>query len=92
LKDNTISIPEARDQIREIAQKFDIPELNDIADQMYRRGGIRRARVKSILMTPDVAERIRLFAADHPEMHLQEIANHFEVNIGRVSEALNRKI
>jgi hypothetical protein len=36
-----------------------------------------------------MAEEIRLYAAANPDLHQQDIANHFGVNVGRVSEALH---
>jgi hypothetical protein len=86
---NHISIPDARDRLRALAKKHNIPELADIADAMYRRAATRRAGVRSPKVTPEMAEEIRQYAAAHPDLHQQDIANHFGVNVGRVSEALH---
>lgn len=87
---NHISIPDARDRLRLLANKHNIPELADIADAMYRRAPTRRAGTRSSRVTPEMAEEIRQYAAAHPDDHQQDIANHFNVNVGRVSEALHK--
>jgi hypothetical protein len=40
-------------------------------------------------VTAEIAEEIRQYAAANPDLHQQDIANHFGVNVGRVSEALH---
>jgi len=40
-------------------------------------------------MTPQLAERIREYAREHKHMTQAEVAAHFNVNPGRVSEALS---
>jgi hypothetical protein len=86
---NYVSIPDARARLRELADVHDIDELREIADAMYRRTATRRAQVRSPKVTPEMAEEIRQYAATHPDVHQQDIANHFGVNVGRVSEALH---
>lgn len=89
---NTLSIPEVRDRLRELADEHDIEELHDLADQMYRKSARKRAPVRSPKLTPELAEEIRQYAAAHPEAHQQDIAEKFGVNHGRVSEALDNQI
>ncbi|HYD12815.1 MAG TPA: hypothetical protein VEC11_08200 [Allosphingosinicella sp.] len=86
---NYISIPDARVRLRELAEAHGIDELHEIADSMYRRTATRRAQVRSPKVTAEMAEEIRQFAAANPDLHQQDIANHFGVNVGRVSEALH---
>jgi hypothetical protein len=86
---NHISIPEARDELRKLAQKHNLPVLAELADAMYRRTATRRASVRSPKVTAEMAEEIRQYAAANPDLHQQDIANHFGVNVGRVSEALH---
>lgn len=86
---NHIGIPDARDQLRELAKKHNLPELAELADAMYRRSATRRAGTRSPRVTAEMAEEIRQYAAAHPDAHQQDIANHFNVNVGRVSEALH---
>ncbi len=89
---NKRSIPEIRSRLRELADEEGIDELNDIADELYRNPPVKRARTKSPSLTPELAQQIRDFAAAHPDLHQQDIANHFGVNHGRVSEALNHLV
>jgi hypothetical protein len=56
---NHISIPDARDQLRALAKKRNLPELAELADAMYRRTATRRASVRSPKVTAEVAEEIR---------------------------------
>ena len=89
---NNMSIPEARNRLNELAEEHGIPELAEIASQMYRKSSGKRAKVKSPPLTPALAEKIRAFCAKNPEMHQQDVANHFGVNHGRVSEAVNYEV
>jgi len=89
---NTMSIPSARKRLRQIADEKDIPELRDIADQLYRRRIKKRAPKRSPKLTPEMAEKIRQYKADNPDAHQQDIAEHFGVNHGRVSEALDNQV
>lgn len=85
-------IPKVRERLREIAKEKGIDELNDLADQLIRELPVRRAPITSPHMTPEIAEEVRHFAKDNPNMSQQEIANHFGLNHGRVSDALNHRI
>lgn len=84
-----MSIPAVRARMRELAQEHGIPELNDLADQTIRRSPQRRATTRSPTVNEDMAEEIRDYAAANPTAHLQDIAEHFGVNHGRVTESLN---
>lgn len=55
---------------------------------MVRKSPKRRARPVSVPMTAELAERIRKFAQAAPHLAQTEIAKAFQVNPGRVSEAL----
>lgn len=89
---NSRGIPALRERLRELASEHDLDELNDIADQMYRRSHTRRAPNRSPKLTAQMAEDIREYATANLKAHLQDIGEHFGVNHGRVSEALNREI
>lgn len=89
---NKRNIPEIRQRLLELAAEHDIDELYELVDEMHRRPPNRRAPVQSEKITPSLAAAIRVFAAENPDMHLQKIAEHFGVNHGRVSEAINREI
>lgn len=89
---NKRSIPQIRDRLRELAIEHDLDELNLLADELYRNPPIKRAKVKSPPLTPELAEEIREYVKANPGLHQQDVANHFGVNHGRVSEALNNLI
>lgn len=89
---NSRTIPEVRERLREIADERGIEELHELADEMYRKSAKKRAPVRSPKLTPEMAEEIRRYAADHPDAHQQDIAEHFRVNHGRISEALNNQV
>lgn len=89
---NSSGIPALRERLRKLAGEHGIEELNDIADQMYRRAHTRRAPTRSPKLTPEMAQNICDYAASHPKAHLQDIAEQFGVNHGRVSEALNNEM
>jgi hypothetical protein len=89
---NSMSIPAVRARLRELAEEHGIDELSDIADQMYRKTGKKRAPKRSPKLTPEMAEEIRQYKAANPEAHQQDIAEKFGVNHGRVSEALDDQV
>lgn len=89
---NKRSIPEIRERMRELAAELGVDELNQLADEMYRKQPAKRAPVRSPKLTPELAEEIRQYAASHPDAHQQDIAEKFGVNHGRVSEALNNEV
>lgn len=78
--------------MREIAEEYDLDELNDLADQLYRKPAKKRAATRSPKLTAEMAEEIRQYAAANPDAHQQDIAEKFGVNHGRVSEALDGQI
>jgi hypothetical protein len=88
---NKRSIPQLRKRLREIAEETGNDELNVIADELQRNPAAKRAPRKSTPFTAEMAEEVREFAQAHPDAHNQEIADHFGVNPGRVSEALHNK-
>ena len=89
---NKRTIPELRDRLFEASDEYGIPELAEIAQEMFRRSPKKRAKTKSQKMTPELAQEIREYAEKHPDLHDQEIADIFDVNHGRVSEARNNDI
>lgn len=89
---NKRSIPQIRERLRELAQQHGIPELNDLADETYRNQPAKRAKRRSPKLTPAMAAQIRQYRRSNPNAHQQDIAEHFGVNHGRVSEALNNLI
>lgn len=86
---NKRTIPEVRVRLREIADEFGIEELHDLADEMHRNSPVKRARSRSAQLTPKLADEIRKYAKRNPTLHQRDIAQKFNVNPGRISEALN---
>lgn len=89
---NKRSIPQIRAQLRELADEHGLEELHELADETYRRSPIKRASNRSVPLTPRHAEKIRKYVAKHPKLHQRDVAQKFNVNPGRVSEALNRQV
>lgn len=88
-----LSIPEVRVRLRELAEEHDIDELNELAEELYSKSPAKkRAPVRSPKLTAEMADEIRDYAAANPDAHQQDIAEHFGVNHGRVSEALNDQV
>lgn len=81
-------IPEIRDRLLQIADMHRIPEIERLDHQLTRRAPKRKAPKSSDAMTDEKAAGIRKFAQDNPTMTQVEIGRHFNVNQGRVSEAL----
>ena len=93
-----MKIPEVANRMREISESIqgDYPteatELLELADELKRRSPAGpRAPATSTPMTPELSEEIREFAGDNPGMSHQEIGVVFNVNHGRVSEAIRGK-
>ncbi len=89
---NSLGIPAVRDRLRELADEHGLDELNDLADQMYRKSAKKRAPVRSPKLTPEMAKQIRDYAMINPTAHQQDIAEKFGVNHGRISEALDNQV
>ena len=86
-----MKIPEVREELRQMAEQLGIPRLHDLADELLRRPTVRKTRVKSTKVTVDVETSIRSFARRNPDMSYVEIARYYNVNPGRVSEAIAGK-
>jgi hypothetical protein len=83
-----LTIPQIRARLHELADETGIEELAELADATRRRPPLRVASVRSRPIDPAVLDAIRAYAVAHPDTHAQEIAEVFNVNHGRVSEAL----
>lgn len=86
---NKRTIPEIRGRLRELADERGLEELHDLADETYRNSPVKRAANRSRPLTPKLADEIRRFVAKNPKLHQRDVAQRFNVNPGRVSEALN---
>lgn len=65
--------------------------LNTYAAELRRRNNGERRRPQSATFTPELAAQIRAYHAANPNLTQAAIARHFNVNNGRVSEALHGK-
>jgi hypothetical protein len=88
-----MTIPEIREALIALSADTRIPPdvaftMRQLALETKRRRPRRVAVQKCTPATPKVRAAIRLFAAANPKMSQLEIGRHFNVNPGRVSEAL----
>jgi len=88
-------IPEVRQELLKIAHELEQNghkpigrRLRELEGELYRRRGVHPTKVRSQAITPDLKRQIRTFKAAWPDKSEQQIAAHFKVNMGRVSEAL----
>ncbi len=93
-----MKIPEVATRMREIAEQIqayyleEAAELIELADELRRRSPAGpRAPATSTPMTPELADEIREFAKDDPGISHQDLGVVFNVNHGRVSEAIRGK-
>jgi hypothetical protein len=89
-------LPEIAQTMKQLAGDPRLPAeisttLVDLADQMRRRGGGARRTPQSATMTPELADEIRAYHQKNKHLTQTAIARHFNVNSGRVSEALHGK-
>ncbi len=81
-------LPEVANRLREIAAEHKIGELEILANEIRRRPIEKRAPDKSRPMTPELAAEILDWCHTFPTQSQAEVARRFNVNPGRVSEAL----
>ena len=86
-------LPEVRDSLIMISQDNRCPAsiskmLRILASEIKRRPPVKRAEIKSRKCTPELRKEIRKFSREYPKMSQVEIARHFNVHQGRVSEAV----
>ena len=89
-------VPRAREILNDTLTKNMSLEVREGIEQalkhMYRDYSLgRKAPVKSRVITEGLRQSIKQYAATHPALAMQDIANAFNVNIGRVSEILRNK-
>src|SRR5579871_413021 len=96
LLEGNMKLPEVAKRMREIGELIqanhpkESAELFELAAEIKRRSGTR-APAASTKVTPELYEEIREYAEANPTMSHQDIAVIFNVNHGRVSEAINGK-
>lgn len=87
-------IPQARELLLALAAELPADHkvargIRVIVRTMLRRDRpMRRVYGATVPATPELCDQIRLFAEANPNLSQQEIAEFFNVNTGRVSEAL----
>lgn len=88
-------VPAARAELEDIRAWLSNRGHPDVAERvgkvigmLKREPFVRRAPSRSRPLTKTLAAAIRVWAEDHEDWTMQQIAERFEVNIGRVSEAL----
>lgn len=65
--------------------------LKEATPLLDRKVVKRRAPIKSRSVTPNIARDIIAMVDSNPRLHAQEIADHFGINPGRVSEVLSKR-
>ena len=86
-----MKIPEVRKELRLLAIQLNEPRLNELANELTRRPYVRKAVVKSPKMTKEMETSIKAFADRQRHLSFVEIARYYNINPGRVSEALAGK-
>lgn len=89
---NKLTIPQIRGRLHELAEEHGIDELHFLAAQTWRKTAVHRAPARSQPLTPELAAKIRDYKIANPNAHQQDIAAHYGVNPGRISEALNQQV
>jgi hypothetical protein len=91
-------IPEVREELLKIADKADTwgkcktaAKIRYLVTELYRRQRVPRTAAKSKTITPRLQKHMKAYKLAHPAASEQDIAVHFGVNAGRVSEALAGK-
>lgn len=88
-----MSIITARKKLEELAERVSTEigcEILDIVNnEMFRASPVRRAKARSAHMSEALRKKIAWYAHENPELAYQDIGNHFNVSVGRVSEAVN---
>jgi hypothetical protein len=84
-------LPEVAARLRELATELGCGELSELANEIARRPRGQRAPITSVPMTDKLRAKIRAIKEAEPDLSQAEIARRFDVNPGRVSEALRGK-
>lgn len=85
-------LTEKSDQLLEMARQLaDVTgELRHYVKELHRRPSVKTAP-KSDPMTPSKARKIRAYVKAHPGMSRAAVGRVFNVNSGRVTEAMRGK-
>ena len=91
------NIPKATDLLTKALKLWDSkPQIARQAVEqavalLPRKMAVRKTAPQSRPMTRAIGRQVRAYAAQHPYVSHQVMADHFHVNAGRISEALNGK-
>jgi hypothetical protein len=80
-------LPKVASRLRELAINLGYDELDELADEIGRQSPRQRAPITSASMT----DALRALKAAEPDLSQVEIRRRFNLNPGRVSEALRGK-
>lgn len=86
-----MTIPEVRAELVRLSEEHGIPRLRELADALHRSPPVSKAAPTAQPKTPELGRQIREYKAANPHMKQRDIAQVFNVDGGRVSEALNNK-
>lgn len=93
-------VPQARVILRDVVKQLKSGSIsrlnaakvvNAALPMLTRKSPVRRTTRRKRYVTRNLIGQIKAYARQNPLMHLDDIAAHFGVNIGRVSEILNGK-
>lgn len=84
-------LPEVASRLRELAIELGCDELDELAEEIGRRSPRQRAPITSAPMTDALTAQIRALKAAEPDLSQAEIGRRFNLNPGRISEALRGK-
>jgi|KBSMisStandDraft_5_1062788.scaffolds.fasta_scaffold4476942_1 hypothetical protein len=90
-----MTIPEVRRELMKlVAELMQYPYTRPFADrlrklekELYRRRGNPVTRIRSRAYTPELKRQLRDYKRAHPHLSMQQIANRFKTNSGRVTDA-----
>jgi hypothetical protein len=76
--------------MHELADELGCEELHELAEATRRQSlKPRRAAPTRMSLSPRLAPIVREYAKKHPDMSNRDIGEHFGLDGGRVSEAIN---
>lgn len=80
-----------RKQLEELAIEHDDNRLLAIADELHNRKPVRQAPPQRETLRSVNPAEVRRYAETHPDLDYVGIGAHFNLNAGRVSEAVAGK-
>jgi hypothetical protein len=86
-----LTIPQIRTRLIEIAGENGLPEVAELAEATRRRYHGRRSMIHARKVNEKLAGAVRQYVRQHPEEHYEEVARHFGIKGGRVSEIMHGK-